>query len=172
MIAWLLLGPTGVGKSHWGKELARQEDIPFVFVDLDEWIATPEAGAEAFLLQHGWAQFWARSYQGIEALAHDANQRYLVAIGAGTQMASVLMGQTMCLYQPYPALTLWCEPDILLKRLRHFRQDMRTREQLINLEFNAERLQLYHQAQAFLDVTTLSEQQCFSALKALIYPDG
>lgn len=162
MIGLQLIGPTGVGKTHWGKKLAASQGL--VFQDLDTLIS-PGYGAEHFLMQQGVRAFGTRSLTLLRTLAaHSA--LYLVAIGAGTQWAMCEMRAEDELLQ-YPTCALWCEPNALLHLLQDFRQDTRSLAQLLSVEYTKARSQLYLRAQKQVDRTSLSEQQLWRALTAV-----
>lgn len=161
MIALQLIGPTGIGKTHWGERLAKYQGIQFQ--DLDAHIS-PE-GAEFFLMQQGARAFWKRS----QAVLHDfeaSSNPYIVAIGAGTQWVACEFGEATQLLS-IPTCTLWCEPVKLLHQLKNFRQDSRSLEQLLATEYTRARSELYLGARVYIDRTDLSEQQLWAALRTV-----
>jgi shikimate kinase len=168
MIVLQLIGPTGVGKSHWGKWLV--EDINqkaqaqlVSFYDLDHLIETPSHSAEAVFLNYGPHYFWERSLQMLERL-HQSSHLCVVATGAGTQWAACHLGLHERLLA-FPTCTLWCTPTFLLTYLKLKRGDQRSLEALQNTEYSMERTWLYKQGFQ-IDRTSLSEPQLKAALKA------
>lgn len=161
MIVLQLIGPTGVGKTHWGERLAKYQGVQFQ--DLDAHIS-PE-GAESFLMRQGALAFWERS----QAVLHDfkaSSNTYVVAIGAGTQWVACALGEATQLLS-IPTCTLWCEPVKLLHQLKTFRQDSRSLEQLLATEYTQARSELYLRAWVHIDRTGLSEQQLWTALRTV-----
>ncbi len=170
MIVLQLIGPTGVGKSHWGKWLAEDinqkvQEPDLFFYDLDHLIETPTDTAEAIFLNHGPHSFFERSLQALERLAQ-SSRRCVVATGAGTQWAACHLGLQEHLLA-FPTCTLWCTPTVLLTHLQSKRCDPRSLEALQNTEYSLERTALYEQSAYHIDRTWLSEQQLKVALKAM-----
>lgn len=169
MIVLQLLGPTGVGKSHWGKWLVTDvnqgsQASPVVFYDVDHLISTPLHSAEALFLHAGPRYFWERSLQALQGL-HESSERCVVATGAGTQWAACHFDEHERLLG-FPSCSLWCEPTVLLRDLKLRRGDQRSLEALKLTEYSVERTQLYAQTQ-MIDRTSLSELQLKAALKAM-----
>lgn len=169
MIVLQLIGPTGVGKSHWGKWLVEavndnREQAPLLFYDLDSLLETPSDSAESLFLRYGPHYFWERSMQELECL-HKRSDLCVVATGAGTQWVACLLGEYERLLA-FPSCSLWCEPEALLRYLQLHRRDQRSLEALKRTEYSIERMQLYGQTFR-IDRTSLSEQQLKAALKTI-----
>lgn len=161
MISLQLIGPTGVGKTHWGERLAKHQGVEFQ--DLDAQLSSK--GAESFLMEQGVLAFWQRSQIVLNDL-RVSSKNYVVAIGAGTQWAACTLETEAQLISP-STCALWCEPVRLLYQLRTFRQDTRSLAQLVDMEYSQARSALYLRAQERIDRTHLSEQQVWAALIAV-----
>ncbi len=161
MISLQLIGPTGVGKTHWGERLSKRQGVEFQ--DLDAHLSSE--GAESFLMQQGVLAFWQRSQMVLHEL-EISPKNYVVAIGAGTQWAACTLGAEAQLVGP-STCALWCEPALLLYQLKTFRQDTRSLAQLVDMEYSQARSALYLRAQERIDRTSLSEQQLWAALTAV-----
>lgn len=168
MIVLQLIGPTGVGKSHWGKRLVeeinqnKKEDL-LLFYDLDALIETSLGTAESLFLKRGPRYFWERSLLCLEHV-HKKTERCVVATGAGTQWVAGYLGESLRLLD-FSTCTLWSTPEVLLQHLKRKRGDQRSLEALLKMEYSDARNDLYHRA-CFIDRTSLSEQQLKAALMA------
>lgn len=168
MISLQLVGPTGVGKSHWGEWLVkdlnqRSQSASVSFYDLDHLMATPLQSAEAMLINNGPRYFWERSLHELQRL-HESSEQCVVATGAGTQWAACHFGEGERLLV-FPSCSLWCDPAVLLHHLKLYRGDQRSLTALMLTEYSAERTRLYEQS-LMIDRTSLSELQLKAALKA------
>lgn len=167
MIALQLIGPTGIGKSHWAKWLAeeinqnKKEDL-LLFYDLDALIETSSDNAETLFLKRGPRYFWERSLQCLECV-HQKTEVCVVATGAGTQWVAGYLGESSRLLA-FPTCTLWSTPAFLLRYLKQKRGDQRSLEALLRVEYSDTRIDLYHRGDYFIDRTSLSEQQLQAAL--------
>jgi len=148
MIQLLILGPSGIGKTHWGPVIASDLNLQFLDLDLalnQKHTCTDLAGALTFW---GLPLFYQRSISILSTLTQDP-KTWVVAVGAGTQMA----------VQPYPelllapSLCLWAPPEWLWKKNKQTRQDPRSLEQFAEIEYHPRRKQLYQRCRYFIDLS-------------------
>lgn len=154
MIAWQLFGPNAVGKTTLGSWLAPQ--LQLEFVDLDQLMQQTFAVDELAACVSYWGAegFHKRSLACLQTLAQ-SRQTYLVAVGSGSQWAN--QGRPDLLQ--YPSLYLWSEPRWLWQRNRELRQDPRSLEAFMAVEYSPEREYLYHAATLRIDLSHLSLSQ-------------
>lgn len=150
MIAWQLLGPTGVGKTTLGRWLAPQ--LGLSFVDLDSVMSETYAVSDLASCVWEWGSegFHQRSLACLSSL--DVRpEAWLIAVGAGSQWADQGRGDLL----KYPSLYLRLKAAVLWERNRRLRQDPRSFHDFIASEYSPERQQLAAQAQICVDLTDL-----------------
>lgn len=159
MIQLLLLGPTGIGKTHWGSRLAKALDINFE--DLDQALAQKYTEADlAHSLQiWGLSLFYQRSRNLISEYAQKPEQ-YIIAVGAGTQLAARGNTQLTAL----PSLCLWAPPDWLWKKNQSLRHDPRSLDDFTLIEYHPMRQDLYHSCNHLIDLSRLKSEQVLPEL--------
>ncbi len=159
MIVLQLLGPTGVGKTHWGQRLAAS--FPHVvFKDLDTEVA-PDA--LTFFRMGGPERFLERSLDCLYALS-EASEKYVVATGAGTLWSACYTRREQDLLAYTPVLALWAEAHWLWHHLHGTRQEQRSLEQIKRTEYSPQHKQLYAEVDC-IDRTQMTEAQLLAALR-------
>lgn len=160
MIARLLLGPSGVGKSSLGQGLAAQ--LPgHRFADLDQLLARLFRNEDltACLIDWGFERFHRRGLACLYKLDRRP-EPWIVAVGAGSQFADGGSGELLS----WPSLCLWAEPAWLLERNRRLFQDPRDLETFIKGEYSPEREALYESCNVRLDLSGLSQPEAQALL--------
>jgi shikimate kinase len=77
-----LIGFMGSGKTHWGKQLAQQLDMPFY--DLDDVISTKEKkSVSQIFAESGEEAFRVKEREALESLI-DENKKMVLSCGGGT----------------------------------------------------------------------------------------
>lgn len=80
----LLLGPPGVGKTYWGKQIAAHLKIPFY--DLDELIISETQLSIHQIFEEGGEQLFRKIESSIllEMYHNQVKEKYILALGGGT----------------------------------------------------------------------------------------
>lgn len=164
MIALLLIGPSGVGKSTLGPPLATSLD--YTYLDLDSQLHQlyPDRPLAENLAQWGANRFYQVSEQLIKRFKQES-QPYLLDIGAGTQWAA--QGQTTWLQQAH-SLCLWAEPQVLWRRNQQLRQEPRSLNAFFLSEYNPLRNQLYQSCTYWLNSSHQTAQQVLETAQHLL----
>lgn len=165
MIAWLLLGPTGVGKTTLGRAAAAE--LGWAFCDLDQALSQRYGVSDLGICVWRWGAdgFRQRSLAYLHTLQQDT-RTWLVAVGAGSQWADQ-QGELLC----YPCLYLTLQAEMLWRRNQNLRGDPRSLDHFVAVEFTA-RQSLYQGAKSRLDLSDLATPAAVQAvLQHLSAPD-
>ena len=162
MIHFLILGPTGVGKTRLGMHWAAVRHLRFV--DLDQELAAVYQAPQLAnaLIQWGLPLFYQRSLTLLQRL-EASTESLLIAVGAGTQAAA--QGKLDLL--AWPHLFLSAQADWLWQVNRSYRHDPRSFADFCATEFHLWRQQMQTQSQLIVDVTGLSTQDVLAQVLSL-----
>lgn len=161
MIKALLLGVSGVGKSTLGEAVAPK--LGWSFKDLDEQLRQTYHSESLAASMQVWgpAGFYQRSLDCLVTLDQDV-QPWLVAVGAATQLAA----EDSQILLSWPNVCLLNSLRQLWERSCAQRQDPRSFEAFLNVEYNLNRQKLYQGADIQLDLNQLTLTQSVDKLLA------
>ncbi len=161
MIKALLIGVSGVGKSTLGKAVAPK--LGWGFKDLDEQLRQTYQSESLAASMKAWGPegFYQRSLNCLITLDQDT-QRWLVAVGAASQLAA---GDSQLLLS-WPSVCLRLPLNQLWERSRKQRQDPRSFEDFMAVEYNLNRQKLYHGSNIRLDLDQLNISEAVDKLWA------
>ena len=115
-----LIGMPGVGKSHWGRQLAQNFRIPFF--DLDKFIVHHEQASIGDLFNHiGEEQFRQKEHDYLVQLIQEVKPNTVIACGGGTPC---FLDNMQLMNSSGITIYLEAAPELLLKNM-HFTLEMR-----------------------------------------------
>lgn len=159
MIKALLLGVSGVGKSTLGEAVAPK--LGWAFKDLDEQLRQTYHSESLATSMQTWGSdgFYQRSLNCLLTLDQDTVP-WLIAVGAATQLSA---GDSQILLR-WPNVCLLSPLEQLWERSRIQRQDPRSFEAFLTVEYNLNRQKLYQGADIQLDISQLTLTQSVQKL--------
>lgn len=154
MVIFLLIGPSGVGKTTACDIVARKSNINVI--DLDKFLKAKNGGKSlsAHLAQIGDEQFFEMSKEGIEEIENDASSDSIIVVGAGSINLPVSHGW----YQTKNLLALIGNPQTIYERGNRQKYHPEIKG-FINTEYNEARRNLYENAGSVIDVTDKSPEE-------------
>lgn len=163
MAIFLLIGPSGVGKTTACGIVAQKSNINVI--DLDEFLKA-KIGVKSlsgYLTQIGDEQFFQLSKVSIEEIESDAPSNSIIVVGAGSINLPLSHGW----YQTKNLLALVGDSKIIYDRgnRQKYHQEI---EGFINTEYNEARRSLYKNAGAVIDVTDKSPEEVADAIISII----
>ena len=162
MNKFLLLGPSGVGKSSASKIIKLKNNSIIVY-DLDEVIKEHEHvnSISNYFTEIGNEEFFNKSKDIIENYKSDST--ILFVIGAGSIDYS--LGHKW--YRDQNTISITGDPSIIFERGNRncFHSSL---EDYIRIEFSSERVELYNNAKYIIDVSNMSEQQVANEIMSVI----
>jgi shikimate kinase len=153
MPAYLLIGPSGVGKSSALRSVEARSKIPVY--SLDEFIKG-QSGSDSIsshLRIVGPKSFFEESIQGIEYIESLYNQNIIIDVGAG----SIDFGPGHEWYLSRNTICLIGDPQIIYERGGRKEHHLTIKE-FIASEFSSARSRLYEKAKFKIDVSYLNPE--------------
>jgi shikimate kinase len=157
MTAFLLIGPSGIGKSTAANIVSAKEEQVSVY-DLDEEIEVRIGGKRAsdYLPEVGDRGFFDLSRRTIEEIsAKEPNNTLIIVVGAG----SINYEHAHEWYLKQNLISLTGDPQVIYERGGKEKVPDRTVDEYINTEFNDLRQNLYRNSKHIIDVTKYTPEQ-------------
>ena len=161
MTKFLLIGPTGIGKSTALKKLLKDNSIEIYDLDC---LVKENVGAQSlskYLKDFGDENFFNKSKDVIESIEREKN--VLIAVGAGS--INYVDGHQW--YKDQNTIVLTGNPDII-----YFRCDRQNFHPTVELykerEFSSVRQKLYNNSKFIIDVTNLTPDEVAEKISEII----
>jgi len=163
MNTFILVGPSGVGKSTAAKELKKICNISVFDLDKEMENRFNESSISTFLSRIGNKQFFDLSVDTINALVNENHCNILVVVGAG----SIAYEKGLDYYRKKNLIALTGDPSAIYERgnRQKFHPEFHG---YLKSEFSEYRKKLYSLAKETIDVTNLSIEQVGRELERII----
>lgn len=160
MAKYLLIGPSGIGKSTVLKGLAEYDDIDTY--DLDRMLEEHSGmNLTQYVAEVGWEGFFNTTRELIDGLVSD--NEIIIAVGAG----SIEHMGSHDWYKEQETIALIGRPDVIYARCNR-QQYHPTLESYETVEYSAWRRALYNGVKHKIDVTRLSPDEVVEAVLNII----
>ena len=165
MAAFLLIGPSGVGKTTAADSVSKMEEQVSVY-DLDDEIKVRNGGkpASELLPQIGDKCFFELSQKLIEEISGNESRKVLIVVGAG----SINYEAAHEWYLQQNLISLTGDPHVIYERGGRDKVPGRTIDEYIKSEYNELRQNLYKKSKYHINVANMAQEKVAESILEIV----